>query len=192
MPCVLIFFYVNSMGRAVDFCRASISFMAQQPCHIAGRREDIMKFRTNCLIRCACALAALMTSLPLCAQQEMKTPARLKIEAFDAPAAGTAAGLGTFALGNNDEGAIVGYYVDSNVVPHGFLRTPDGKLKSFDAPGAGLGAGLNQGTVAYTLNDLGLVVGQFEDDNYVFHGYVREHDGKFTQIDAPGAGTAGK
>ncbi len=31
----------------------------------------------------------------------------------------------------------------------------------FDAPGAGLGAGLDEGTVAYTLNDAGAVVGQF-------------------------------
>ena len=83
----------------------------------------------------------------------------------------------------------MGFYTDTNVVAHGFLRTPDGKVTSFEAPGAGLGHGLDQGTVAYSINDLGVIAGQYQDSNYVFHGFVRYPDGSFTKFDAPGAGT---
>lgn len=36
-----------------------------------------------------------------------------------------------------------GFYTDTNIVPHGFLRKTDGEIVSFDAPGAGLGYGLD-------------------------------------------------
>jgi hypothetical protein len=101
---------------------------------------------------------------------------------FDVPQAATVPSpvcgstCGTQPLGNNSLGAIVGSYTDPDVVPHGFLRTPRGEIISFDAPGAGLGAQLDQGTVAYTLNERGWIVGQFEDPNYAFHGFIRlEH-----------------
>ena len=45
-----------------------------------------------------------------------------------------APGCGAVAFGNNDLGVIVGTYTDKNIVPHGFLRTPDGQITSFDAP----------------------------------------------------------
>jgi hypothetical protein len=109
-------------------------------------------------------------------------------KSFSSTAACQPTGCGTQAFSNNAEGAIVGFYTDENVVPHGFLRTPDGQFVSFDAPGAGLGAGLDQGTVAISINDLGVIAGQFEDDTNVFHAFVRYPNGSFTTIDAPGAG----
>jgi hypothetical protein len=115
---------------------------------------------------------------------------------FEAPGAATttstfcAPACGTIALANNAEGAIVGYYTDPNVVPHGFVRSPDGHILSFDAPGADLGADLNQGTAAYSINDWGLIAGEFEDSSNVFHGFLRYPDGSFTTFDAPGAGRA--
>jgi hypothetical protein len=114
---------------------------------------------------------------------------------FDAPGAGTvlspacAPDCGTQAYAVNDRGVIVGWYTDTNIVPHGFLRTPDGQFTSFDAPGAGLGHGLDQGTVATSINDRGAIAGQFQDSSYIFHGFVRYPDGAFTTFDAPGAGT---
>lgn len=116
---------------------------------------------------------------------------------FDPPGAGktllsTAAcqpDCGTQAFSNNAEGAIVGSYTDENVVPHGFLRTPDGQFVSFDAPGAGLGVGLDQGTVAISINDLGVIAGQLESDKNVFHAFVRYPNGSFTTFDVPGAGS---
>jgi hypothetical protein len=114
---------------------------------------------------------------------------------FDAPGAGTvsspacAPNCGTVAFDNNDLGVIVGFYTDPNIVPHGFLRWPNGKFISFDAPGAGLGHGLNQGTVAIAINNLGEIAGQLQDPSYVFHGFVRYSNGFFTTFDEPDAGT---
>ena len=68
----------------------------------------------------------------------------------------------------NDEGTIAGWYTSPEVVPYGFIRTPDGKFISLSAPKAGTGAYLNQGTVPYTINNLGVVGGQYEDANNVF------------------------
>ncbi|MBV9199031.1 MAG: hypothetical protein JOY83_04710, partial [Alphaproteobacteria bacterium] len=86
-------------------------------------------------------------------------------------------------------GEIVGFYTDPNIVPHGFLRLPNGQIISFDAPGAGLGHGLNQGTAAYAINNLGEIAGQFQDPSYVYHGFIRYPNGSFTTFDAPDAGT---
>ena len=96
---------------------------------------------------------------------------------------------GTVAYDNNDLGEIVGSYTGTNIVPHGFLRLPNGQITLFDAPGAGLGPGLNQGTAAIAINDLGEIAGQFQDSNYVFHGFVRYPNGAFTTFDEPNAGT---
>jgi hypothetical protein len=97
---------------------------------------------------------------------------------------------GTVAYANNDAGTVTGFYTDESVVPHGFLRTRDGQFTSFDAPGAGLGSMLDQGTVPYSINDAGVIAGQYEDPGNVFHGFIRHHDGSFVSFDAPGAGTA--
>jgi hypothetical protein len=113
---------------------------------------------------------------------------------FDAPGAGTvnssvcAPDCGTIAYANNNLGVIVGSYTDANIVPHGFVREPDGHITSFDAPGAGLGAGLNQGTVAYAITDQGAIVGEYQDSNYLFHSFVRYPDGSFATFEAPDAG----
>ena len=98
---------------------------------------------------------------------------------FDAPGAATVSSpvcapfCGTVAYDNNDLAVTVGFYTDTNIVPHGFLRFPNGHITSFDAPGAGLGYGLNQGTAAFAINDLGEIAGQLQDPSYVFHGFVR-------------------
>jgi hypothetical protein len=140
----------------------------------------------------AAMLLAAILALPAMAQ-----PNRPTIIEFDAPGAGTlsspacanALGCGTVAFANNDLGAIVGFYTDTIIVQHGFLRTPDGKISSFDAPGAGSGSGLSQGTVAYSINDLGVIAGELQDSSYVSHGFVRFSNGSFETFEAPGAGT---
>lgn len=115
---------------------------------------------------------------------------------FDVPGSATEVSpacsyyCGTQPSAVNNAGVIVGYYTDQQVVPHGFLRTPDGKYISFDAPGAGLGAGLNEGTVAIAINNSGTVAGQYEDSELVVHGFLRYPNGAFVTLDAPGAGTA--
>jgi hypothetical protein len=113
---------------------------------------------------------------------------------FDAPGAATQPAqicqpyCGTVPFANNDAGAIVGTYTDQYIVPHGFVRAPNGIVTSFDAPGAGLGHGLNEGTVAYSINTQGVIDGEFQDSQLVFHGFLRSVAGTFTTIDVPGAG----
>jgi len=122
-------------------------------------------------------------------------PAGAVVE-FDAPGAATTvsdacgSSCGTTAYSINDYGEVVGYFTDAAVVPHAFIRGPGGKFVIFDAPGAGLGAGLDEGTVAYAVNDLGAVGGQYEDAALVYHGFIRSPTGRFVTFDAPGAGAA--
>lgn len=156
-----------------------------------------MKYKTRgCITAIALSAALVISQLPA---QEHSDDHRFgqkpKLIEFDPPGTGTVSSpacvpsCGTQAFANNNLGAIVGSYTDASIVPHGFLRNPDGHILSFDAPGAGLGANLNQGTVALSINDLGVIAGQFEDPNDIFHGFVRYPDGFFTTFDAPGAGT---
>src|SRR5580658_6586778 len=98
--------------------------------------EEIMKFVATLSLL---VVAALGTSIPSFAhekQQDAKDPHQGTLTEFDGPDANPAAGLGTQAFANNDLGVSVGVYTDMNVVPHGFIRTADGKITSFDAPGA--------------------------------------------------------
>jgi hypothetical protein len=62
-------------------------------------------------------------------------------------------------------------------------------ITTFDVPGAGTGA--YQGTYAENINQRGVITGFYVDANFVFHGYLRSPDGKFTTFDVPGA-TAGE
>lgn len=127
-----------------------------------------------------------------------------KIITFDAPGAGNCtagsantpncsnytncfgACPGTVAEDSNSRGEITGYFVDNNNVYHGFVRHPDGKIDTFDAPGAGSTAGTAQGTIAYSINSEGVIAGQFQGGDNVYHGFVRFPDGKITAFDITG------
>jgi hypothetical protein len=99
---------------------------------------------------------------------------------FDVPGAGTTLPYaGTYPMANNDEGTVVGYFFDTNGVPRSFLRTPDGRITPFGAPGAGLGIGVEQGTGAYGINDLGVIVGSFETAENIYYSFLRRPDGSF-------------
>ena len=93
---------------------------------------------------------------------------------------------GSGATNINFFGIIAAGYNDNNLLHHGLVRTPEGKLVTYDVPGAqstgcpGCSSGLNQ---------WGAIAGIFADTNSVNHGFVRHPDGKFTTFDAPGAGT---
>ena len=101
---------------------------------------------------------------------------------FDAPGA-----QGTVAVSINQNGAIIGDYLDARGASHAFLRAPDGIITTFDAPGAG--TGLIQGTFALSINQKGAITGYYIDASSVYHGFLRAPDGAFTTFDAPGAGT---
>jgi probable HAF family extracellular repeat protein len=94
---------------------------------------------------------------------------------FDAPGAGTAANLGTFPDDINDLGQVIGYFIDGGGFYHGFVRYPEGRFLTIDAPGEGTVPVSGQGTVPLAINNEGKIVGRYQDDNFVFHGFVRLH-----------------
>ncbi|HUN88103.1 MAG TPA: hypothetical protein VMU28_04905 [Terriglobales bacterium] len=102
-------------------------------------------------------------------------------------------GTGTYPLAMNLQGAVVGYYTDANNVIRAFVRTPDGKFKTWTGPGACVidpSQGC-YGSGASNINDLGFVVGGYEDNggNFVHHSFFRDLAGKLQIFDVPGAGT---
>ena len=84
----------------------------------------------------------------------------------------------TRALGMNDEGQVVGFFVDDIAFAmHGFVGTPN-SLVLFDIPGA-------EFTQLWDINNHGEIVGVYEDDGRV-HGFIKNSDG-FITLDVPGA-----
>ncbi|MGB6112321.1 MAG: hypothetical protein WBG35_14440, partial [Acidobacteriaceae bacterium] len=93
---------------------------------------------------------------------------------FDAPGAGTESYTGTGCPSDcptslNDSGAIMGIYIDSNSVYHGYLRTPDGKIVTVDPSGSDF-------TWASGMNNLDAITGYYLDANNVYHGFLRTLD----------------
>jgi uncharacterized membrane protein len=90
---------------------------------------------------------------------------------FDPPQAGAHSSL---AEAINDSGAVAGTYRDANLVRHGYLRQPNGTFVSFDDPQAAqlpLSA-THEGTVPFSINANGAVVGYYADANGVRHGFI--------------------
>jgi hypothetical protein len=113
------------------------------------------------------------------------------ITTFSIPGAGTGAGQGTGGFGINPQGTVVGSYLDDNNVYHGFQCVSGcGSLSTitkYDAPGAGTGA--NQGTISFSINPFGVVVGYYIDANSVAHGFATAPPfKKFATLNEPDAG----
>src|SRR5205807_1959882 len=94
---------------------------------------------------------------------------------IDAPGAGN-----TAAFGINGTGQIVGYFVDTSSLYHGFLRDAGGTFTTIDVPGA-------SNTAAFGISGTGQIVGYFVDTGGVSHGFLRDTGGAFYAIDVPGA-----
>src|SRR5882724_12895244 len=84
----------------------------------------------------------------------------------------------TFALGINARGDIVGRYVDTDGVTHGFLLHK-GVFSTIDLPHALF-------TAARGINARGDIVGRVIDTGGNEHGFLLR-DGHFKKIDYPGA-----
>ena len=91
-----------------------------------------------------------------------------------------ASGELTFAIGINDRGQIVGYYVDACGTLHGFLRDKRGVFTTIDHPDAPLA------TAALDINNRGQIVGTYADAEETTHGFLLDK-GVFTTIDFPGS-----
>jgi hypothetical protein len=61
--------------------------------------------------------------------------------------------------------AITGYYNEANLVIHGFVREPGGKITSLDPPGS-------ISTKPVGINASGIIAGSYSDTNGM-HGFVR-------------------
>jgi len=101
--------------------------------------------------------------------------------------------LRVLSIALNLEGAIVGYYTDSNYSFHAFLRSPDGKFTTglVQMRCTGNGSEGCYGTGASNINAFGTIAGGFEDNsgNFVHHSFVRNAEDKLKTFDVPGAGT---
>lgn len=85
---------------------------------------------------------------------------------------------GTFALGLNDRGDIVGGYYDSTGVHHGFLLR-HGAYTSIDVPNSVQGS-----TDVLDINAQGDIVGNYTDRNGIEHGFLLRQ-GTYTSFDDP-------
>ncbi len=124
------------------------------------------------------------------------------ITTFEAPGAGTSSGQGSSGISINLEGAVLGFYADSNNVVHTFVCvagcTSPSTFTTFEAPGAGTAdIGANcfvpqtcQGTYAFSNNAFGVIAGFYRDSSNVIHGYVTAPPyTTFTTLNEPDAGT---
>jgi len=84
--------------------------------------------------------------------------------------------------GINNLGTMVGYYIDTAGIYHGFIYQR-GTFTPFNDPYAGTAAG--QGTEFYGLNDLGVVVGGYFDTSGLFHSFIYAA-GSFVPVNVPG------
>jgi hypothetical protein len=93
------------------------------------------------------------------------------ITTIDAPGAGsgtdpgTGDSLGTKLLGVNDNGIIIGTYLDANEVAHGFMVSASGDITNLNAPGA------SGGTIPASINDGGVIVGYFVESGGGVEGF---------------------
>ena len=81
--------------------------------------------------------------------------------------------------GINNLGTMVGYYIDTAGVNHGFIYQ-HGSFTAFNDPYAGTGA--NQGTQGSGINDFGTIVGAYIDGSGNYHGFM-DRGGFFSTLD---------
>ena len=87
----------------------------------------------------------------------------------------------TEAFGLNNSNEIVGGYLDSVPVRHGYFRDAFGTLTfPIDFPGA-------IGTLPFGINDQGVIVGRYADSAGAEHGFVLKLPNSFVSFDYPGA-----
>jgi len=83
--------------------------------------------------------------------------------------------------GINNLGTMIGYYVDTGGLDHGFIYQ-HGRFTPFNDSNAGTLKG--QGTLGSGINDFGTAVGVYIDSNGTYHGFIYQR-GTFTTLDGP-------
>jgi probable HAF family extracellular repeat protein len=87
----------------------------------------------------------------------------------------------TAANGVNNAGDVVGSYIDSNNISHGFLLH-NGQYTTLDVPGAA--GGQFQGTAALNISNTGEIVGWYNGSDGLTHGFTYQN-GVFDTVDYP-------
>jgi len=115
----------------------------------------------------------------------------------DVPGAVAGEGKGTFPMGLNESGSMIGHYsAGANSLDRGFIRQKDGTFANLDPPGGitddaahadAEGYVLRAVTAPLGMNRLGEIAGYFDDTSGFVHGFVRHADAAFTVLDVPGA-----
>jgi hypothetical protein len=110
--------------------------------------------------------------------------AQATIVEFDAPGS-------TFTIPDsiNSTGSIVGYYIDSQMSSHGFLRDSTGNITTIDAPGAAHEASV--GTFPIAINDSAEIAGYYTplSNPSSYLGFIRDSAGNFSSFGVPGSVT---
>jgi hypothetical protein len=102
---------------------------------------------------------------------------------IDVPGAGGTTPQGTFGLGLDANGDVVGYFIDENYNIHGFIRDSGGAITTVDAPGTGAGPGSR--TEVTGINSSGEAVGSYSDAQHISHSFIRTSGGMLTEFDPP-------
>jgi hypothetical protein len=81
----------------------------------------------------------------------------------------------------NERGEVAGAYFDGvTFIQHCFLREPNGALTTFDPPGA------VNGSFPTTITSDGVILGVYYDADYNSLGFLRDSNGRFTEVTGPG------
>ncbi len=102
---------------------------------------------------------------------------------IDAPGAGTVASEGTFGVGISTQGDVIGNFIDSNGVVHGFIRDASGTITTVDAAGAATAQG--SGTEVWGMNGSGEATGYYYDPSNTPHSFLVSANGTMTEFDPP-------
>jgi hypothetical protein len=122
------------------------------------------------------SLTALAVALVLSLSTAGSASAGYVFTTFDAPGAAQ----GTFALGLNQSGEVVGYFRDGANVNHGFLRDTAGGFTVIDFPGAGA-------TSASGITSSGQIFGSYSAFNGApIHGFLLSA-GSYSTLDVSGS-----
>ena len=88
----------------------------------------------------------------------------------------------TFSGFLNDNGEVFGTYNDRHTgIENTWIRKPNGKIETVIIG--------SEGTIGQGLNNKGVLVGDYVDDNGAMRGFIRDKSGTITYFDVPNAGT---
>jgi hypothetical protein len=122
------------------------------------------------------------SSLRAQGQSGAQAPAHI-IKKINIVGAGNSKGQGTTPFGIVADNTVVGSYIDSSNVTHGFMWNPTTfHITKINPPGS-------VNTYVGGMNSTHTITGSYTDSSGVYHSFLRSPSGHYTLFNAPGAGT---